>query len=48
MDDYIGKVCTVSKVIYDGVYVKLEENTWTWSECNLIPDTNYLDEFCLY
>lgn len=48
MDDYIGQVCTVSKVVYDGVYVKLEENTWTWSECNLIPDTNYLDEFCLY
>lgn len=20
----------------------------TWSECNLIPDTNHLDEFCLY
>lgn len=48
MDDWIGKVCTVSNIVDNGVYVKLEENNWTWSECNLVPDKSNLDEFCLY
>ena len=48
MNACIGQVCTVSKVVYDGAYVRLKENSWTWSECNLVPDTSNLDEFCLY
>lgn len=48
MNEWIGQVCIITSIIDNGVYVKLEETNWTWSECNLVPDTSHVNDFCLY
>lgn len=46
MDYWIGKTVTIRHIKPDGV-IKVNENRWSWDECNLIH-AHELDTFCLY